>query len=79
MVTETNDLAQALDAAAARWPGLSRPQLLVRLALEGHSAAQHAKQERHGRRLSALRKHSGSLTGVYGPDYLEQLRKDWPA
>jgi hypothetical protein len=79
VVTETDELAQALDAASARWPGPSRPQLLVRLALEGHSAAQHAQEERHGRRLSALRKHSGALTGVYGTDYLEQLRKDWPA
>jgi hypothetical protein len=38
-VTETDDLAEALDEAARRWPNLSRAQLLVRLALEGHRAA----------------------------------------
>lgn len=77
-VTETDDLASALDAAALRWPGLSRPQLLVRLALEGHEAAQQAHDERRRRRLAAVRKHSGILSGAYGPDYLRQLREGWP-
>lgn len=79
LVTETDDLARALDAAEDRWPGLSRPQLLVRLALQGHEAAQHAQDARREHRLAALRKHSGALTGTYGPDYLRQLREDWPA
>ncbi len=78
-VTETDDLARALDEAAATWPGLSRAQILVRLALEGHRAAQHAHEERRRRRLAALRKHSGELTGVYGPNHLDQLREEWPA
>lgn len=78
-VTETDELAAALDAAATQWPGLSRSQLLVRLALEGHQAAQRAHDERHSRRLAALREHSGALTGTYGPDYLHQLREEWPA
>jgi DNA-binding transcriptional regulator YhcF (GntR family) len=78
-VTETDDLAVALDAAARRWPDLSRPQLLVRLALEGDHAAQQAQQERRQRRLAAVRQHSGILTGAYGPDYLHKLREDWPA
>jgi hypothetical protein len=77
-VTETDDLAGALDAAASRWPDLSRSQLLVKLALEGHHSAQHAHEERHRRRLAALRKHSGALTGTYGPGYLQQMREEWP-
>ena len=36
LVTETDELAAALNVAAHRWPGLSRSQLLVRLALEGN-------------------------------------------
>ena len=79
LVTESDELRRALDAAAVRWPGLSRPQLLVRLALEGHHAAQQAHHERRERRLAALRMHSGVLTGTYGPDYLQHLREDWPA
>ncbi len=78
-VTETDDLAQALDEAAVKWPDLSRAQVLVKLALEGHRAAQHAHEERRRRRLAALRKHSGVLTGVYGPNYLEGSREEWPA
>jgi hypothetical protein len=78
-VTESDDLAYALDAAAARWPGLSRAQLVVQLALEGHRAAEHAQDENRRRRLAALRKHSGMLTGVYGPDYLKRIREEWPA
>lgn len=78
-VTETDDLARALDAAATRWPGLSRAQILVQLALEGHRAAQQAHEENRRRRLAALREHSGMLTGAYGPNYLDQLREEWPA
>ncbi|MHB8293865.1 MAG: hypothetical protein ACYDH5_04430 [Acidimicrobiales bacterium] len=78
-VTETDDLAEALDAAAQRWPALSRPQLLVRLALEGHHAAQQAQGQRRQRTLEAVRRHSGILTGAYGPDYLRHLRDEWPA
>lgn len=78
-VTETDDLARALDAAEVRWPGLSRAQVLVRLALEGHQAAQQAQEERRRRRLAALRKHSGALTGVYGTNDLDGLREEWPA
>lgn len=78
LVTETDDLSGALDTAALRWPGLSRPQLLVRLVLEGHDAAQHAHDERRERRRAMVRRHSGILTGVYRPDELDQLREDWP-
>lgn len=78
-VTESDDLAAALDAAVTRWPGTSRAQLLVRLAMEGHHAAQRADDERRRRRLAAVRQHSGILTGAYGPGYLHELREEWPA
>ena len=77
-VTETDDLADALDAAAKRWPGLSRAQLLVRLALEGDRAARQTHDDRRRRRQRAVRKYSGALTGMYGPSYLEDLRNEWP-
>jgi hypothetical protein len=75
----TDHLARALDQAAHRWPGLSRAQLLVRLALEGHRASLQTQDERLRRRREAVRTHSGALTGVYGPHYLEEFREDWPA
>jgi hypothetical protein len=78
-VTETDELAAALDTAAERWPRLSRAQLLVQLALEGHRVAQQARDERRQRRLAAVRAHSGALTGAYPGDYVERLREEWPA
>ena len=78
-VTETDELTAALDLAARRWPTLSRSQLLARLALEGHHAAQRAQDQRRQRRLAAIRRHSGMLKGSYGPNYLHDLRQEWPA
>ncbi len=78
-MTETDELAAALDDAARRWPGLRRTELIVRLALEGQRSALRADDERRSRRLKAVRKHSGTLTGAYGPDYLKHLRDEWPA
>jgi hypothetical protein len=79
LVTETDELAEVLDANATRWPGLSRAQVLVRLALEGHQAAQHAVAERRRSRLAAVRQHSGMCSGAYPQDHLERLREEWPA
>lgn len=79
MVTETDELAAALDSAASRYPGLTRAQLLTRLALEGQRLAQRAQEDRRRQRLDALRAHSDILTGAYGPRYLKQLRQEWPA
>ncbi len=78
-VTETDELASALDQAQRRWPTLSRAQLLARLAVEGHHAAQQADDERRRRRLATVQANSGVLTGVYGPEYLSALRDEWPA
>lgn len=71
-------MAAALDDAAARWPQLSRGQLITRLALEGHQALVVRHRHRLSERLDALRRHSGALTGTYPPGELEELRQDWP-
>lgn len=75
LVTESDALEEALDDAARRWPGLSRSQLLVRLALEGHRAVVSAR----GRRLAAIHANAGRFTGLYRPDEREELRAEWPA
>ncbi len=77
-VTETDDVADALDRAAERWPGLSRSQLLVRLALEADRTAVQAGEARRHRRRQAIAELGGCLTGVYEPGYLDALRQDWP-
>lgn len=77
-ITETEELAAALDEAAARWPQLSRGQLITRLALEGHRANVVQQRQHRSDRLEALQRHSGALTGVYPPGHLANLREDWP-
>lgn len=77
-VTETDELAAALDVAATRWPGLSRSQLLVRLAMSGAALAESEELERRERRVRAVAEHAGMFTGLYPPDYLDELREDWP-
>ena len=72
-------MTTALDAAHQWWPALSRPQLLVRLALAGVEAADRRVEEQRARRLAAVRKYGGMLTGVYGPGYLRDIHKDAPA
>lgn len=80
LITESDDLARALDDAARRWPEdrHSRAKLLVHLAEEGHRALIAGSQRKRSRRLAAIQSTSGALSGTYGPDYLKQLREDWP-
>ncbi len=81
LITETDQVARALDDAAQRWPADSdnRAKLLLHLVEEGHRAVvgQHEKVVR-GRR-NAVTRTSGALTGLYGEGYLDELRQDWPS
>jgi hypothetical protein len=78
-ITETDELAATLDAAAARWPEVrSRRELLLRLVERGREVLDNERGEEAARRRDAVRRTSGALTGAYGPDYLARLRDDWP-
>ena len=80
MITETDDVAAALDAAATRWPEIgSRRELLLRLVEEGRQVIEGERVEEAERRRAAIERTSGALTGAYEPGYLEQLRDEWPA
>lgn len=79
-ITETDPVADALDEAAKRWPEIgSRRELLLRLVEQGRRAIAEDEADAHDRRQEAVRRVSGSLTGVYEPGYLERLRDDWPS
>ena len=79
-ITETDDVAAALDDAAARWPEVrSRRELLLRLVEEGRKVIDRDREEATARRRDAIRRTSGALTGAYDRGYLERLRDDWPA
>lgn len=81
LITETDQVAKALDDAARRWPEDrgSRAKLLLHLVEEGHQALLDEAAERREARIAAIRRTSGSLTGSYDAGYLAQLREDWPA
>lgn len=80
MITETDEIARALDDAAKQWPEErdSRGRLLRRLIAEGHKALRKEREEYLAERERAIRDTSGALTGVYHKGYLEELRADWP-
>ncbi|MBA3619532.1 MAG: hypothetical protein M3467_09320 [Actinomycetota bacterium] len=81
VITETERVAQALDAAAKRWPAASanRTELLRRLVDEGHRSVIELQERHLAARRDAVARTSGAFTGVYGPNYLAELREDWPA
>jgi hypothetical protein len=80
VITETDDVARALDDAARRWPAErgNRRKLLLRLMEEGHRSIVDDNQSGAAARRAAVARTSGALTGVYGADYLKDLRADWP-
>ena len=79
-ITETDDVAAALDLAAARWPEVrSRRELLLRLVEQGRAVIDRDRDDAAARRREAIRRTSGALTGDFEPEYLERLRADWPA
>lgn len=81
MITESEQVAQALDDAAKYWAAdrANRSKLLLRLLAEGHRAVLDQHTHHAATRRGAVARTSGALTGVFGPDYLATLRDDWPA
>jgi hypothetical protein len=79
-ITETAEVARALDEAAQHWPeeGGARTRLLLRLLHEGHRAIRE-DERRHGEeRRQAIRQTSGILSEAYPTGYLDGLREEWP-
>ena len=78
-ITETPEVAQAIDRAARRWPGEPRAKLLLRLVASGDALLQRERQleaEAHRRSVDAS---SGAYADAFSPDFLRDLRDDWPA
>lgn len=77
-VTETPDVAHALDLAARRWPGEPRSRLLLRLVQAGSTVLEQEHGDRVSRRLAAIEATSGKYAETFADDYLAELRTDWP-
>jgi hypothetical protein len=77
-VTETPDIAAALDLAAKQWPGEPRARLLVRLVTLGQTTLQRDQDAARRARLAAIEETSGKYSDAFPPGYLAELRQDWP-
>lgn len=77
-VTETDDVAHALDLAAKRWPGEKRALLLRRLILQGADVLNDNMQAIANSRRNALHSSDGKYDEAFGSNYLEHIREDWP-
>jgi hypothetical protein len=74
-------IARALDVAAKAWPDVAgKPgALLRRLILLGRDTLTHDRAAADDAREQAIDATAGALAGVFGPEYLHELREDWPA
>jgi hypothetical protein len=77
-VTETPEVAHALDRAAKRWPGETRSKLLRHLIEVGGGILERDERTEDGARRAAVLASSGRYPEAFGPDYLAELRTDWP-
>jgi hypothetical protein len=74
LLTETDDLAAAIDAAAPLYPGESRAAFLLHLFEIGAEAI----AERQSRRTCLVRERAGRYPGLYPTGHLDELRAEWP-
>jgi hypothetical protein len=79
-ITETDDVADALEFARRTWPNLAdKPGALLRqLILVGRNTLAHDLAGADDIRRQQIEATSGALAGVFGTDYLRELREDWP-
>ncbi len=75
-VTETDEVARAIDQAAQRWPDEPRSRLIVRAIVTGGEALAQGSEVLE--RQAAIRRLRGSYKDAFDPDYLRDIRADWP-
>jgi hypothetical protein len=80
-ITETDDIASALEMAAETWSELAEKPgaLLRRLILVGRNTLMHDRATADDAREQSIDATAGALAGVFGPNYLHVFREDWPA
>ena len=77
-MTETPDVARAIDLAAQQWPDEPRSKLLLRLIDAGRSTLEQGQDAQTIKRRAAVAASSGRYADAFGPDFLAELRRDWP-
>ncbi len=80
MITETDEIARAIDAAALVWPRFAddRAALLRQLIDTGAERVASIEDERVTARRDAIEKWAGAFTGVFPPNAAQLLKDEWP-
>lgn len=78
-ITETPEVARALDLAARLWPHESRSRLVIHLIRTGGAALEEAESAAQTERLAAIQSAAGKYADAFSDDHLDQVRQDWPA
>lgn len=77
-ITETDEVARALDEAERRWPGEPRSRLIARLVVDNGRTVAEVNEEDAARRIRAIDEYAGAFPGLYPDGWLEALRDEWP-
>ena len=81
MITETDQLSDALSQAAKLWPELSGQRtLLLRKVLEvGIETIEQEATQKTKSRIAGVDKLAGSMPGVWPANWKQELAEDWPS
>jgi hypothetical protein len=80
MITETDQLTEALAQAERIWPELAgQKTLLLRKLLEvGITTIERESAERSSQRLTQIQKLAGSMDSTWPSNWKQELGGDWP-
>ena len=80
MITETDQLTEALAQAERIWPELAgQKTLLLRKLLEvGITTIERESAERSSQRLTQIQQLAGSMDGTWPSNWKQELGGDWP-
>jgi len=81
MITETDDLIAAIDAAATLWPHAKgeRAELLRLIIKRGAQGVEHDAQKLRNDWLTVITQISEDLGDVWPNDWSKQRTQEWPA
>lgn len=80
MITETDQLSQALGKAEKIWPELQgkRTDLLRKVLEVGIDAIEEQSSEATKLRVATVEKLSGAMDGIWPSNWKQELAEDWP-
>jgi hypothetical protein len=80
MITETDQLSQALSKAEKIWPELQgkRTDLLRKVLEVGIDAIEKQSSEATKQRIATVEKLSGAMDGIWPSNWKQELAEDWP-